>query len=94
MRSRYSAYAVGDGGYLLRSWSAGTRPRHVAIDTETTWTGLRIVATTGGALVDDEGTVTFEAHHRTAGRDAVVRERSRFVRDDGAWVYVGPDGIG
>ena len=94
MRSRYSAYAVGDGGYLLRSWGAATRPRHVAIDTETTWTGLRILATTGGAMLDADGTVTFEAHHRTADRDGVVRERSRFEREDGAWVYVGPDGSG
>lgn len=91
MRSRYAAYAVGDGAHLLRSWAAATRPRHVAIDTETTWTGLTILDATGGTMLDDEGTVTFEAHHRSAGRDAVVRERSRFVREDGRWVYLGPD---
>jgi SEC-C motif-containing protein len=91
MRSRYAAYAVGDGAYLLRSWAAATRPDHVVIDTETTWTGLTVVASTGGAMLDTEGTVTFDAHHRTAGRDGVLHERSRFSRDDGRWVYLGPD---
>lgn len=91
MRSRYAAYAIGDGGYLLRSWAPATRPAHVAIDTHTTWTGLTIVATTGGGMLDAEGTVTFEARYRTDGRDGVLRERSRFVREDGRWAYVGPD---
>jgi len=91
MRSRYSAYAVGDGAYLLRSWASATRPAHVAIDTATAWTGLTVVEATGGAMLDTEGTVTFEAHHRTSGRDGVLRERSRFTREDGRWVYVGPD---
>lgn len=91
MRSRYAAYAVGDGAYLLRSWAAATRPRHVAIDTQTTWTGLTIVESSAGAMLDTEGTVTFEARHRTDGRDGILRERSRFIRDNGRWAYLGPD---
>ena len=91
MRSRYSAYAVGDAAYLRRSWASATRPGHVALDPRTSWTGLTIVGTSGGAMLDAAGTVTFEAHHRTDGRDGVLRERSRFVRDDGRWVYLGPD---
>ena len=91
MRSRYAAYATGDGQYLLRSWAPSTRPTHVAIDTQTAWTGLTITATSAGGLLDAEGTVTFDAHHRTDGRDGVLRERSRFVREDGRWVYLGPD---
>jgi SEC-C motif domain protein len=90
MRSRYSAYAVGDGSYLLRSWASTTRPRHVAIDRATEWTGLVIRATTGGAMLDQEGTVAFEAHHRSGGVDQVLRETSRFVREEGRWVYEGP----
>ena len=91
MRSRYAAYAIGDGQYLLRSWAPVSRPAHVAIDTHTTWTGLTVLATTGGGMLDNDGTVTFDAHHRTNGRDAVLHEHSRFVRDDGRWVYLGPD---
>jgi SEC-C motif-containing protein len=91
MRSRYTAYALGDTGYLLRSWAAATRPERITLDASTTWTSLTVVDTSGGAMLDSEGTVTFEAHHRTAGHDDVLRERSRFTRDDGRWVYVGPD---
>lgn len=91
MRSRFTAYAVGDGAYLLRSWAAATRPRHVAIDTATAWAGLTVVETSAGAMLDTDGTVTFEARYRTDGRDGVLRERSRFIREDGRWVYLGPD---
>jgi SEC-C motif-containing protein len=91
MRSRYTAYVTGDGPYLLRSWAPSTRPAHVAIDTQMAWTGLTIAATSAGGLLDAEGTVTFDAHHRTDGRDGVLHERSRFVREDGRWVYLGPD---
>lgn len=90
MRSRYSAYAKRDGAYLLRSWASATRPRHIALDRDTEWTGLEVLATTGGAMLDQEGTVTFAAHHRSGGIDQELRETSRFVREDGRWVYEGP----
>jgi SEC-C motif-containing protein len=90
MRWRYTAYAVGDGAHLLRSWATSTRPRHVVVDPEVTWTGLDVVATIAGGLLDQEGTVAFEARHRRAGVDGVLRETSRFVREGGAWRYLGP----
>ena len=39
-----------------------------------------------GGLLDTEGTVLFRAH----SLEGVVDERSRFVREDGRWVYAGP----
>lgn len=83
MRSRYSAYAVGDSGYLLRTWHPATRPRGVEVTGG--WLRLEVLSARGG-LLDAEGEVHFRAHH-TGG---VLVERSRFVRDSGRWSYLGP----
>jgi SEC-C motif-containing protein len=91
MRSRFSAFAVGDDGYLLRTWHPTTRPRRIAFDPEQLWSHLEILDTTGGSLFDSDGTVQFRAHHSRHGRAGAQHEKSRFVRDDGRWVYL--DGI-
>jgi SEC-C motif-containing protein len=90
MRSRYSAFAVGDAAYLLRTWAAAARPARLDLDPATRWTGLEILGTTGGSAFHTAGTVTFRAHftdgpHREPG---VLSERSTFAREDGRWVYV------
>jgi SEC-C motif-containing protein len=87
MRSRYSAFAVGDADYLLATWHPSTRPRRLRLDPALRWTGLEVLATTGGALLAAEGTVEFRARS-TAGSQ---HERSRFVREDGRWFYL--DGV-
>ncbi len=88
MRSRYSAFAVGDEAYLLRSWHPDTRPADVGLDTDTEWVRLEILATEEGTPFHNEGVVEFRAHYREDGRSARVHERSRFLRHEGAWVYV------
>lgn len=84
MRSRYSAFAVGDRAYLLATWHPTTRPRRLRLD-DTRWLRLEVLDRSGG-LLDVEGTVRFRAHHS----GGVVEEDSRFVRDGGRWLYVGP----
>ncbi len=91
MRSRYSAFALGDAAYLLETWHSTTRPRSLDLDPAVRWTGLDVLATTGGALLEAEGTVEFRAHHRLDGRSGAQHERSRFVREGGRWRYL--DGI-
>jgi SEC-C motif-containing protein len=91
MRSRYSAFAVGDGGYLLETWHSTTRPRSLDIDPDVRWTGLEVLATTGGTLLSADGTVEFRAHYRVEGRPGSQHEKSRFVREDGRWRYL--DGV-
>src|SRR5688572_28400782 len=61
MRSRYSTFVLGDPGYLLATWHATTRPRMLELDPAVRWTGLDVLATTGGAMFDAEGTVEFRA---------------------------------
>ncbi|MCU1369015.1 MAG: hypothetical protein JWO77_209 [Ilumatobacteraceae bacterium] len=93
MRSRYTAFAMGDVAYLGYSWDPDTRPRQIHDDPDRRWTGLTIVATSAGGLLDQEGTVEFEARHDGGGDDEpgehVVHEVSTFRRLDGRWVYVG-----
>jgi SEC-C motif-containing protein len=89
MRSRYSAFAIGDPAYLLHSWHPSTRPAELSLDPGQRWTRLEILSTTGGGLLHAEGTVEFRAHYRTAdGRSGSMRENSRFVRENGRWLYL------
>ncbi|MEV4636767.1 YchJ family protein [Actinoplanes sp. NPDC049548] len=90
MRSRYAAFALDDAEYVLHSWHPDTRPESVEADDTLRWTGLDVLEATGGGLFDAEGVVEFRAHYRDGGRPGDMRERSRFVRHDGQWVYWGP----
>ncbi|OBI09582.1 YchJ family protein [Mycobacterium scrofulaceum] len=88
MRSRYSAFAVGDGDYLFRTWHPRTRPSDVNVDPGITWIGLTVVDTVAGGPDDDYGEVEFTARFQSAGRGDRLRERSRFERRAGRWFYV------
>ena len=90
MRSRFSAFAVGDAAYLARSWASATRPDDIDFVPDRAWTRLEVLATDGGGLLATEGAVEFRAHHETGGRRGTHHEVSRFVREDGRWVYLGP----
>ncbi len=88
MRSRYSAFVVHDAEYLLRTWHPGTRPAHLELDRAMHWKGLEILQTIDGSPFHSSGTVTFRARYRHHGKRGELHERSRFERQDGAWVYV------
>ncbi|MFI1395545.1 YchJ family protein [Streptomyces sp. NPDC020681] len=88
MRSRYSAFVAHDTAYLLRTWHPATRPRHLELDPGMHWTSLEILETTDGSPFHSSGTVTFRVRFRHHGKRGAMHERSRFERQDGAWVYV------
>ncbi|MGW1884966.1 YchJ family protein [Streptomyces sp. NPDC001970] len=88
MRSRYSAFVVRDEAYLLRTWHPATRPPSVDFDPGMRWSGLEILDTTDGSVFHTTGTVTFVARYTHGGEPGALRERSRFARHEGAWVYV------
>jgi len=91
MRSRYSAFVVGDAAYLTATWHPRTRPRSLELDPDVEWRRLDIVGTSGGGPFDREGTVEFRAHFRRGAERGLQHERSRFVREGGAWLYVDGD---
>lgn len=92
MRSRFSAFAVGDDQHLLRTWHPDTRPETLELDPDLRWYRLDIHATTGGGPFEEWGTVDFTAHYRPMpGTDAPrgsQHENSRFRRVDGQWLYL------
>lgn len=88
MRSRYSAYALGETEYLLKTWHPSTRPVTLKLDADVRWFRLDIVARTGGSMFDSQGTVEFRAHYRSDGIAGQQHENSSFVRENGAWLYV------
>ena len=91
MRSRYAAYAMGELGYVFRTWHPRTRPDDVTASPGLTWTRLDVLDVVAGGPEDDTGEVEFTAHHHGPGGDGVLRERSRFERRAGRWVYVDGD---
>lgn len=88
MRSRYSAFAVGDPDYLRSTWHPTTRPRDLDLDPALRWYRLDVLATSGGGPFDTRGTVEFRAHYRHPDGPGALHEVSRFVREDGTWRYV------
>jgi SEC-C motif-containing protein len=92
MRSRFSAFAVGDSAYLLRTWHPTTRPARLTLDSRQRWTRLEILGTERGGLFDTTGTVEFRAHYRASDGPGSVHENSHFRREDGRWVYLAPAG--
>lgn len=91
MRSRYSAFAVGNAAYLLATWHPDHRPDQLDLDPELEWRRLDILSTSGGGPLDATGTVEFTAHYRQDGKRGSQHELSRFVREDGQWLYL--DGV-
>lgn len=88
MRSRYSAFVLGLADYLLASWHPSTRPLSLDLVSppQPKWVGLSI----GGSGLDDadHGWVAFVARCRIGGRAERIVESSRFVREDGRWLYL------
>ena len=84
MRSRYSAYVVGQIEYLLATWHPSTAPGELELS-PVKWLGLdvRHAEETG-----DAGVVEFVARLRVNSRAQRMHEISSFVRQDGRWYYI------
>ena len=89
MRSRYSAFVLGDAPYLLATWHSSQRPATLELEAGAKWLGLEIKQhrNTGA----DTAEVEFVARFRVGGKAVRQHERSRFVREDGRWYYVDGD---
>ncbi|MBC7550544.1 MAG: YchJ family protein [Cellulomonas sp.] len=92
MRSRFSAFAVGDADYLRRTWHPTTRPPELVLDDDVRWYRLDVLAKSDGGRLDATGTVEFRAFFRASSGAGSQHEVSRFVCADGQWLYL--DAIG
>ncbi len=91
MRSRYSAYALGNyGEYLLRTWFPATARGLTAEELSKRsceWRGLKIITR---EQKGDQGFVEFRARYcDKQGTDHIMHEKSVFQRIGGRWLYVG-----
>ena len=87
MRSRYSAFCLERADYLLRTWHPSTRPLELTFDPGVKWLGLEVRAYK--QFDADNAEVEFVARQRDmSGRALRLQECSRFVREDGRWLYV------
>ena len=89
MRSRYSAFVLARADYLLATWHSSTRPTSLDFETSAKWLGLEVREHQATGV--DSAEVTFVARYRLDGRAVRMHERSRFVREDGRWLYVDGD---
>jgi SEC-C motif-containing protein len=92
MRSRYTAFVLGDVDWIMAShhpdtvdevnaeevgeWSKGSE-----------WLGLRIRSTEDGGPEDATGVVTFRARYKVQGQQVDHVERAHFERDNGEWRF-------
>ncbi|WIV99237.1 YchJ family protein [Kinneretia aquatilis] len=87
MRSRYSAYVLDELAYLQATWHASTRPAELSPNEPgLKWLGLEVKK--HGQLDADHAWVEFVARCKLGGRAQRLQERSRFVRENGAWFYL------
>ncbi|MCZ4300924.1 YchJ family protein [Microbacterium oxydans] len=91
MRSRYTAFRLGDAAHLLRTWHPTTSPQAIEFDPELHWRRLIVLDRGAGGPFDREGVVEFEAFWRQGAERGSLHERSRFVREDRQWLYVDGD---
>lgn len=93
MRSRYSAYVLGNIDYLAKTipmlqrksfdrrsakeWSQGSE-----------WLGLEILSTTAGEAQDSTGTVEFKARFKREGIEYCHHERAYFKKTGKRWLFI------
>lgn len=88
MRSRFTAFALADEEYLLRTWDTSTRPSCIDVDSEVHWTRLHVLSSSRGGPFDDVGHVHYVALYRTHDSRGRLEEISSFIRRNGLWFYV------
>jgi SEC-C motif-containing protein len=97
MRSRYAAFAIGDGAYLARTLHPSHEDRAQAseevlarqlreVARNLKFMGLRVIEAHEDG---DRAQVLFFARVFEKGQDRSFLEKSNFVREGGRWLYLG-----
>ncbi len=93
MRSRYSAFVLCNGDYLLLSHSkqfrdASTIHNTISWSRSVVWNRLEIISSKNGLENDSTGTVEFKAYFQENNKLKCIHEKSSFIREDSQWVYL------
>ena len=96
MRSRYAAYVEHAIDYIVATCSQDEKDKIDIRQTKTwsensKWLGLKIISVDKGGPKDTEGTVEFEAQYELDSLREVHREKARFKKQEGRWLYTDGD---
>ncbi|MGW8194183.1 MAG: YchJ family protein [Desulforhopalus sp.] len=87
MRSRYTAFVVGNVDHVMTTWHPGSRPEKIDLPSgRMKWLGLEIHEAEGGQG-DATGSVDFTATFLENGQLCRLREQSCFIKQDNLWYY-------
>ncbi|WP_416885229.1 YchJ family protein [Marinospirillum sp.] len=90
MRSRFTAYHLGEAAYLLATWHPETRPSELDLSDSPAWHSLRIISS---KTKKERGQVKFRAFYAQASSAESARplgylqEESLFLKEAGRWFY-------
>lgn len=96
MRSRYTAYTLGNVDYIMATWAAETR-NNIDVKSltktcqETQYLGLKIISKNAGTRKQSKGQVEFEVSFKSFGKTQIHCETSNFIKIANQWYYL--DGI-
>ncbi|ABC28360.1 uncharacterized protein conserved in bacteria [Hahella chejuensis KCTC 2396] len=88
MRSRYTAFAMGLMEYLQQTWCAQHRPADLQPNESIQWKRLEVL---DRGAEGDQGWVKFRATFQEGDKWMQLQERSRFIKEQGRWLYVDGD---
>jgi SEC-C motif domain protein len=93
MRARYTAFATGNVDFIMNTHDPDTvdqidrnATERWAKDSE--WLALEVLKTEGGEESAQVGTVDFLARYRTGQTTTEHRERAKFRKREGRWMFV------
>ncbi|MBL1420285.1 MAG: YchJ family protein [Alphaproteobacteria bacterium] len=93
MRSRYTAYTLGNVDYILATWAEEARKAINPADIikrskENEYINLKIISKIGGTRKHTQGQVEFAASFKSLGKHQTHHEISNFIKQDEKWYYV------
>lgn len=98
LRSRYSAFVVGDVDYIVDTHHSKTkkdvkRDEIAQWSKESTWKGMKVLEKEAGEASDDKGVLIFHAQYEQNGKHQDHMERSFFEKENGEWRFLDAHGI-
>ena len=89
MRSRFTAFAMHNESYLLKTWDVSKRPADIDFSKDVAeWQRLEICNSKKGGVKDSKGLVEFKAFYLRDGKEHVMNEISHFRRRGRQWLYL------
>jgi len=92
LRSRYSAYTLGELDYIYETIHPEQKAQHDTKATkkwadESTWLDFEIIGIKEGLKEDEEGAIEFKVKYRQGNQNITHHEMAFFRKDEGDWYF-------